>query len=119
MTKNKEQVIIDAESKMLGRVASEAASYVLGKRSVSFAKNAVEGIPVKIINASKIRIGGNKNRTKEYERYSGFPGGLTFETYANLVERRGVDEVIRLAVYGMLPKNRLRTSRMKLLTIEK
>ena len=110
---------IDAANKILGRVASEAAKILLGKHTPAFAKNEVNGEPVKIINASKIRISGTKPTEKEYRRYTGHPGGLRSESYNELLARRGVTEVIRLAVYGMLPGNRLRTSRMKLLTIEK
>ena len=110
---------IDAQNKILGRVASEAANIILGKKSTSFAKNSIEGEEVKIINASKIRVSGTKTRTKEYRRYTGFPGGLRAESYNELLARRGYEEIIRLAVYGMLPGNRLRPKRMKLLTIEK
>jgi large subunit ribosomal protein L13 len=110
---------IDAQNKILGRVASEAAKIMLGKKSTSFAKNSIEGEEVKIINASKIRVSGNKAKAEEYRRYTGHPGGLRSETYNEIVARKGVEEVIRLAVYGMLPGNRLRSKRMKLLTIEK
>lgn len=110
---------IDAQNKILGRVASEAANIILGKKSTSFAKNIIAGEEVKIINASKIRVSGTKTHTKEYRRYTGFPGGLRGESYNELLARRGYEEIIRLAVYGMLPGNRLRSKRMKLLTIEK
>ena len=113
-----EQVTLNAENKTLGRIASEAANILLGKKSTAFAKNLIAGAPVKIVNAGKIRISGTKNRTKIYRRYTGHPGGLRDESFEMLKTRRGIKEVIRLAVYGMLPGNRLRTSRMKLLTIE-
>ncbi len=109
---------IDAENRILGRVASEAANILLGKGSVSFAKNAVKGEEVKIVNASKIRVSGTKNRNKAYRHYTGHPGGLREESYKDLVTRRGHAEVIRLAVQGMIPRNRLLNARMKLLTIE-
>ena len=112
-------ITIDATHKSLGRVASAAAKALLGKHSASFAKNVVADVEVKITNASKIRVTGNKERAMSYVRYSGYPGGQKFETYAMLVARLGHTEVIRRAVYRMLPKNKLQPKRIKLLTIEK
>ena len=109
---------IDAQDKTLGRVASAAAKALLGKHSASFAKNVVAQEGVKIINASKIRLSGTKEKTKEYIRYSGYPGGQKIETYAMLVGRRGHAEAIERAVRGMLPKNRLQTPRLGKLVIE-
>jgi large subunit ribosomal protein L13 len=112
-------ITIDAQDKTLGRVASAAAKVLLGKHKAGFAKHIVAGEEVKIINASKIRISGNKALGKEYDRYSGYPGGRKVETYAMLTARRGEGEVIRRAILGMLPKNKLQSRRIKLLTIEK
>ena len=112
-------ITIDAQGKTLGRVASNAAKILLGKHKPSFAKHMVMGEEVKIINASKIEISGNKAKDKPYVRFSGYAGGQKIETYAMLVGRRGHEEAIRKAVKGMLPKNKLQTPRMKLLTIEK
>lgn len=109
---------INAENRTLGRVASEAASILLGKGATDYVKNAVKGEAVKIVNASKVRVSGTKNRNKAYIHYTGHPGGLREESYKDLVARRGHAEVIRLAVQGMIPRNRLLNSRMKLLTIE-
>ena len=111
-------ITIDAQNKTLGRVASAAAHAIIGKHKVTFVKNAVVGEEVTITNASKIKITGTKERTKEYIRYSGYPGGQKIETYAQLTARRGHKEVIRRAVLRMLPKNKLQTKRIKLLTIE-
>lgn len=110
--------VINAENKTLGRVASDAASTILGKKSTAFVKNAVVGQPVKIINASKITVSGSKAKTKIYKHYTGHPGGLKGESYTMLKERKGAKELLRLAVYGMLPGNRLRAPRMKMLTVE-
>lgn len=112
-------ITIDAKDKTLGRVASAAAKALLGKHSASFAKNVVAQDGVTIINASRIKVTGEKNRDKEYIRYSGYPGGQKKETYAMLTTRRGEGEVLRRAVLGMLPKNRLQAKRIKMLTIEK
>ncbi len=112
-------ITIDAENKSLGRVASAAAKALLGKHSADFAKNKVAEGGVKIINASKVKISGSKEKDKEYVRYSGYPGGQKIETYAMLTARRGHDEVLRRAVLGMLPKNKLQSRRIKMLEIEK
>lgn len=111
-------ITIDAENKSLGRVASAAAKALLGKHNADFAKNIVAKVEVKIINASKVKISGDKTKDKEYVRYSGYPGGQKKESYAMLTTRRGKGEAIRRAVLGMLPKNRLQPLRIKLLTIE-
>lgn len=111
-------ITIDAQDKSLGRIASAAAKILIGKDSAAFAKNVVTKTEVKIVNANKIRISGNKEKAKEYIRYSGFPGGQKIESYEQLTARRGKAEAIRLAVLGMLPKNKLQTPRIKLLTIE-
>ncbi len=112
-------ITIDAKDKTLGRVASAAAKALLGKHSAAFAKNVVAQDGVTIINASRIKVTGEKNRDKEYIRYSGYPGGQKKETYAMLTTRRGEGEALRRAVLGMLPKNRLQAKRIKMLTIEK
>lgn len=109
---------INAENRTLGRVASEAANILLGKKSTSYVKNAVMGEEVKIINASKVRVSGTKDTDKAYRHYTGHPGGLREESYKDLALRRGHQEVLRLAVEGMIPRNRLLKARMKLLTIE-
>lgn len=111
-------ITIDAKDKMLGRVASEAAKVILGKHKPTFVKHQVQGEEVKIINASKIKISGNKTKAKMYVRYSGYPGGQKKESYGMLTARRGHGEAIRRAVLGMLPKNRLQSRRIKLLTVE-
>lgn len=112
-------ITIDAKDKTLGRVASAAAKALLGKHAATFAKNIVATDGVTVINASRVRISGDKEKQKEYIRYSGYPGGQKSETYAMLTARLGAEEAIRRAVKGMLPKNRLQAKRLKMLTIEK
>ncbi len=111
-------ITIDATDKTLGRVASAAARVLLGKHKPTFEKHTASGEEVKVTNASKVRVSGNKTRDKEYIRYSGYPGGQKSESFAQLAARSGRKEVIRRAVMGMLPKNKLRARRIKLLTIE-
>lgn len=117
-------ITIDAQDKTLGRVASAAAKALIGKHKTDFVKHQIVAEEVTIINASKIKLTGSKERNKVYLRYSGYPGGQKEETYAMLTApseatkaRRGHKEAIRRAILGMLPKNRLQARRIKLLTI--
>ncbi len=112
-------ITIDATNKTLGRVASAAAKALLGKHSAAFAKNVVAEDGVKIINASKVTVSGEKVTDKKYVRYSGYPGGQKIESYQMLTARKGETEALRKAILGMLPKNRLQAKRIKMLTIEK
>ena len=112
---------IDAADKKIGRIASEAASILMGKKSVSFAKNKVEAVQVEIVNANRAYITAKKKSGGEgddYVRYTGHRGGIKSETLGELIDRRGMKEVFRLAVYSMLPKNKLRTPRLKNLTVK-
>ena len=108
---------IDAKGKVMGRVATEAAVFLMGKNSPKFERNKVTGGKVTIVNASKIKIHPGKLNDKLYKRYSGYPGGLKEENMAALIARKGYGEVFRLAVYGMLPSNKLRPIIMKNLKI--
>jgi large subunit ribosomal protein L13 len=118
-------ITIDAQNKSLGRVASAAAKALMGKHKTSFVKHQIVGEEVTIENVSKIKLTGTKEDTKVYLRYSGYPGGQKSETYAQLTAegeekraRRGHKEALRRAILGMLPKNKLQTKRIKLLTIK-
>lgn len=108
---------IDAAGEHLGRVASEAASALLGKKSVHYIKNEVLPVEVAIVNASKLELPEKRIAGKEYTRYTGFPGGLRITSMAMLIEKKGVAEVVRKTVDGMIPRNKLRKERMKRLTI--
>ncbi|HEY4508014.1 MAG TPA: uL13 family ribosomal protein [Candidatus Paceibacterota bacterium] len=107
---------VDAQNRTMGRVASEAASFLLGKRSVGFAKNAKSSEPVEIVNASKVRISAKKEKAP-VTRYSGHPGGLTSETMGAQIARKGWDAAFRRMVLGMLPRNRLRAQIIKRLKV--
>ncbi len=111
-------ITIDAQDKTLGRIASAAAKALLGKHTASFARNVVVNEEVKIVNASKVRVSGNKKEAMKYLRYSGYPGGQKVENYDMLTKRLGHSEAVRRAVKGMLPKNKLQTPRIKKLIIE-
>ena len=108
---------IDAQQKKLGRIASEAAKILMGKSSVDYTPNQVADVKVVITNASKLDIDAKKKGSKEYTRYSGFPGGLFTRTLGNMIEKKGYSEVVRIAVEGMLPKNKLQSKMIKNLTV--
>lgn len=108
---------IDAAGEHLGRVASEAASALLGKKSVNYIKNEVLPVEVEIVNATKLELPEKRIAGKEYTRYTGYPGGLRFTSMAQLIEKKGVSELLRKTVDGMIPRNKLRKERMKRLTI--
>lgn len=110
-------VTIDAFGKKLGRVASEAASILIGKNRTDVTRNNVHDVSVTITNASKAAITEKKLEQKEYKTYTGYPGGLNTESLKQLVARKGYAEAFRLAVYNMIPSNKLRKQIMKNLTI--
>lgn len=120
MTTNniKKEYTIDAEGKTLGRLSTEVAAILNGKNSTSFAKNIVSDVKVKVLNASKVRFTGNKLKELLHKRYSGFPSGQKVLNLAMVAEKKGYGEIIRHAVEGMLPKNKLQDKRMKNLLIE-
>ncbi len=110
--------IIDATGRTLGRVASEAASFLMGKDKASFERNKYSGIPVKVMNASKLRITPKKLTEIYHTRYSGIPGGLRILPGTETILKKGLKELVRLAIYQMLPSNKLRRTMMKDLKIE-
>jgi large subunit ribosomal protein L13 len=98
--------VVDAEGQTLGRLASVIAEVLAGKRSPWYTRHADTGDFVVVVNAEKIAVTGNKLQSKRYWRHSGYPGGIKSRTLEEQLERRP-EEVIRKAVRGMLPKNRL------------
>jgi len=108
---------IDATKRSLGRVASEATQFLMGKNLPNFERNKVAESKVHIINASKIKINLTKLKTKEYIKYSGYPGGLKKKTMEEVVAKKGYTEILKKAIYGMLPSNKLRSIIIKNLTI--
>ncbi len=109
--------VLDAENKRIGRVATEAAVFLMGKNTSDFAKNKIPAIKVEIKNASKVIIDHKKMDQKTYSRYSGYPGGLKQPTMKQVIEKKGYSELFKSAISGMLPKNKLRAQMMKNLTI--
>jgi large subunit ribosomal protein L13 len=99
-------VIADADGKVLGRLASAVAGRLRGKHNPQYTPHADTGDWVVVINADKIRLTGRKMEQKKYYRHSGYIGGLTTTTAKDIMEDRPED-LIRFAVKGMLPKNKL------------
>lgn len=109
---------IDATDRTLGRVASEAAHALLGKRSVHFVKNQALPVTVTILNASKLHLPKKRVEGKVYTHYTGYPGGLREVRMDMMIEKKGIEEVVRKTVDGMIPRNKLRSPRMKNLTVK-
>jgi large subunit ribosomal protein L13 len=99
-------LLVDAEGKTLGRLATQIADALRGKRKPEYTPHVDTGDFVVVVNAEKIHVTGDKRAQKRYYRHSGYPGGLRSRTLEEMLERRP-EEVIRHAVKGMLPRNRL------------
>ena len=113
-----ETKIIDATGRTLGRVASEVAMSLMGKNKASFERNKYSGIPVRVVNASKLVITTKKLAEIYHTKYSGIPGGLRITQGTETAEKKGLKELVKLAIYQMLPSNKLRRTMMKNLKIE-
>ena len=98
--------VVDADGATLGRLATQIATILRGKHRATFTPSLDTGDPVIVVNAAKIKVTGRKLQDKMYVRHSGYPGGFRAENLERLLERRP-EEVIRRAVRGMLPQNRL------------
>ncbi len=108
---------VDAAGRTLGRVASDAASALLGKKSAQYVQNFVLPVTVTITNASKLSMSERRIKGKDYVHYTGYPGGLRTTSLTQLRDKKGIEEVLRKAVDGMIPRNKLRKDRMKRLVI--
>ena len=107
-TVKKEWVVVDATDQVLGRLATRVAKLLRGKYKPNFTPHVDCGDNVIIVNAEKVQLTGNKLTEKEYLRYSGYPGGQKASTPAQILARpNGAERLIRHAVKGMLPKNKL------------
>ena len=108
---------IDAAGRTLGRVASDAAQALLGKKSPHYVRNFVLPVNVTITNASQLKISEKREKETTYIRYTGYPGGLRSQTMGELKAKKGLEEIVRKTVDGMIPRNKLRKDRMKRLSI--
>ncbi|MDQ5957349.1 MAG: large subunit ribosomal protein [Patescibacteria group bacterium] len=108
---------VDASGNSLGRIASEVASLLNGKNTIDFVKNKVVPITVEVVNASKMKVTGNKMNEVVHKNFSGYPGGLKQTPLIRVIEKKGYAELLRHSVRGMLPKNKLQDEKMKNLII--
>jgi large subunit ribosomal protein L13 len=115
-TREREWLVVDATGKTLGRLATQLADALRGKRKPEYTPHCDVGDFVIVVNAERIAVTGRKREEKLYHRYSGYPGGLRSRTLAEMLERRP-EEVIRLAVKGMLPRNRLARAQLRKLKV--
>ncbi len=107
---------IDAAGKRLGKVATEAATYLLGKDQPDFTKNIAAPVKVHVINVAQLDM-SEKKKQEIYQSYSGYPGGRNEETFEHLAERLGYAEPVRRTIKGMLPRNKLQAVMMKNLVV--
>lgn len=108
--------VVDAEGKILGRLASEIAKRLRGKHKPVYTPHVDTGDFIIVVNAGKVRLTGSKLRDKLYYRHSGYPGGLKQMSAGKMLQEKP-GEVLRLAVRGMLPKNSLGRAMLKKLKI--
>jgi large subunit ribosomal protein L13 len=112
----KDWYVVDLEDKVLGRAATEIARVLRGKHKPIYTPSVDTGDFVIVLNADKVRLTGNKLSQKVYHRHSGYPGGISSITAGKLLAEKP-EEVIRKAVKGMLPKNRLGRQMFKKLKV--
>jgi large subunit ribosomal protein L13 len=115
-TRQRDWVLFDADGATLGRLATQIADALRGKRKPDYTPHCDTGDFVVVVNAAKIRVTGNKLEQKRYYRHSGYPGGIRSRTLAEMMDRRP-EEVIRKAVKGMLPTNRLAAAQLRKLKV--
>jgi large subunit ribosomal protein L13 len=115
-TRERNWLVVDASGRTLGRLATQIADTLRGKRKPEYTPHCDVGDFVIVVNAEKVAVTGKKREEKLYVRHSGYPGGLRSRTLGDLLERRP-EEVIRRAVKGMLPRNRLGRAQLRKLKI--
>ena len=115
-TRERNWLVVDATGKTLGRLATEIANTLRGKKKPQYTPHCDVGDFVIVVNAEKVAVTGNKRQEKRYYRHSGYPGGLRSRTFEEMIARRP-EEVLRLAVKGMLPRNRLGRQQLRKLKI--
>jgi large subunit ribosomal protein L13 len=115
-TRERNRLDVDANGQTLGRLATQIANALRGKRKPEYTPHCDVGDFVIVVNAEKIAVTGRKREDKMYYRHSGYPGGLRSRTLGDMLERRP-EEVIRLAVKGMLPRTRLGRAQLRKLKV--
>ena len=114
----RQEHILDATDISLGRLASKIALLLMGKNKPTFVRHLDEGDSVVVENIEHLKITGDKMNNKIYYSHSQYPGGLKDIKLKDFIVKKGLPEVLRKAVFGMLPSNKLRYGRMKRLTIK-
>ncbi len=114
--RQRDWVVVDASGQTLGRLATRIADVLRGKTKPEYTPHCDVGDFVVVVNAEKISVTGNKRQAKLYHRHTGYPGGLKTRTLEEMLERRP-EEVIRKAVKGMLPRNRLARQQLRKLKV--
>jgi large subunit ribosomal protein L13 len=109
-------ILVDAKDQVLGRLASEVASILRGKKKPIYTPHLDTGDNVIVVNATGVKLTGKKTTKKQYYRHSMYPGGLNWTPFAVMMDEKPT-EIVRLAVKGMLPKNRLGRAMIKKLKI--
>lgn len=117
LQQGKKWFVIDASNQVLGRLASRAARILIGKDKPQFTPSIDCGDHVIVINADKIRLTGSKFEQKKYRWHSGYPGGLKEESVKHRVMQGRTDQIVREAILGMLPKNKLHARRARKLRV--
>ena len=115
-TRERNWLVVDATGKTLGRLATQIADRLRGKGKPQYTPHVDTGDFVVVVNAEKVSVTGNKRQEKRYYRHSGYPGGIRSRTLEEMLDRRP-EEVLRLAVKGMLPRNRLGRQQLRKLKI--
>ena len=108
--------VVDAEDKHLGRLAAEIAKILRGKNKVQYTPHVDVGDFVVVVNAEKVVVTGKKAEQRVYRRHSGYPGGMKETSYEQMLTRKPT-EILRKAVYGMMPKTRLARQQFRKLKI--
>lgn len=109
---------VDATGMVLGRMCSHIATLLMGKNTPGYERHEKPVNSVVVINASKIKMTDKRKKETMHEKYSGYPGGLRYESNEQIINKKGYSELVRLAVYNMLPANKLRSIMMTKLKIE-
>lgn len=109
-------VVVDVQDKILGRAATEIALMLMGKDKPDFTPHVDNGAGVIVLNCNKIKVTGNKAEDKVYKRFSGYPSGQKETVYKDMIEKKP-DYILRHAVKGMIPKNKLGAQMLKRLKL--
>ena len=105
------EVVLDVKDKKIGRIATKIADILNGKDSPTYRPNIAPDVLVKIKNVDNLDVKNKKE--KVYVHHTGYLGGLKVKKFSEVVEKKGLEEILRRAVYGMLPKNKLRSIKIK------